>query len=270
MLVEVRPISERQPAYLREQLKPEESFARAVGIEAMLDYRNSIYITGLNEEDQKKYGDLLGVSLDNKMLFENGKPIGHPYYHSRLGRVKLENYTMVFDTTNPKDYVTVALLKAHPSVANSKELIDLNLNATHYIYSEEEEVQKKASVLELRKKCILASAALTPNKKRAIVLVLSGTSCSGKNDDYVEVMIDSLITNKPIDFLKILEMNDEELNIRGVILEALRKNILNREGLTITYMGNIIADDYESCVRWFMNVDNQKTKIHILEKLQNS
>ena len=46
----------------------------------------------MTEEEEKKYGDILGVDLDSTFKFTEP----HPFYCSAAGRVKLLNQTMFF------------------------------------------------------------------------------------------------------------------------------------------------------------------------------
>lgn len=267
MIVEVRPISNRMPDWMS-HMKPEQSITRPITIEANVDVKNGKYETGLSEEEQEKYGKLIGADLDNRLRYEGGSIAPHPFYHSRLGRVKLENRTMIFDTSSPMDYVKIALMKASKSVANSLAEVETMATATHYIFSEEEEVKKMASKIAIRDKCIIEAAKLTPVEKMNLIIVLGGRFVTNRSNDFIEVEINNLIDKNPVEFLRVNGMDKKELNVRATVLEALRRNILTQDGFAISYMGNIVANDVDSMVKWFENPDNQKLKIAILEKLK--
>ncbi len=96
----------------------------------------------MTDEELKSYGEKLGVNLDT--TFKTDKP--HDFYCSAQGRVKLENNTMIFNTDNVIDAIKVGIMKGSPFVANSLKEYEEGLypEATHYIFSEEEEIAVKA------------------------------------------------------------------------------------------------------------------------------
>lgn len=264
MKVEIKPIDDKS-GWL--DMQKDQSFKRPVTIEALVDNEKGIYVTGLDETDQKKYSKMIGIDLSNKLQYENGNIAEHAFYHSKIGRIKLENNTMIFNTENPIDYVKYALMKASPFVANSINEIDHFPEATHYISSEEEEVELKANKLAIRNTCILEAAKLTPAEKASVVSILSTKTIKNRSDNFIDVEINNIIDEKPEEFLKTIKLDKQELSVRSNILDALRRNILTKEGLSICYMGEVIAEDYESAVKWFKDPQNQKIKVAILEKL---
>lgn len=265
MKVEIKPI-ENQAGWMN--LQKDQSFKRPITIEALVDNESGTYRTGLKEEEQEKYSKMIGIDLSNKLHYENGNVAEHPFYHSKIGRIKLENNTMIFNTENPVDYVKVALMKASPFVANSLAEVDNFPEATHYIHSEEEEVEVKANKLAMRNTCILEAAKLTGADKASVVSILSTRTVKNRSENFIDVEINTIIDERPEEFMRIIKMDKKEMTIRANILDALRRNILTKEGISICYMGEVIAEDYEGAVKWFKDPQNQKVKIAILEKLK--
>ena len=265
MKVEVKPIVTKDWTGARLE---KFDVKRPVTIEAFVNIDKGVYETGLLEEDQIKYGQMIGVDLTNKLKYDKGNIAEHPFYHSKVGRIKLENHTMIFETNNPIDYVKVALLKVCPFVANSLGDIDSTPEATHYIHSEEEEVQVKANKIALRDTCILEKAKLTPAEKASIVAILGENTIKNRSNEFIDVEIEKIIESKPEQFLKTIKIDKKELNARANILDALYRNVLTKEGLSICYMGEVIAEDYEAAVQYFLDPQNQKIKVAILEKLK--
>ena len=62
-------------------------------------------------------------------------------------------------------------------------------------------------------------------------------------------------------------MDKQELYIRAMVQEAIYKNILTKEGMSIYYMGDMLGTDYEEVVKYFLDPNNQKQKVIILERL---
>lgn len=263
MKVEVKPIP-KKPWH---GTPLDQNFKRPVTVQALVDTSTRRYNTGLTEEEQEQYGRLLGVDLSNKFIPDQP----HPFY-SGIGKLKLENHTMILDTDNPFEYVMYALMKASPFVANTMKDYEegkADPDATHYIHSEEEEMSEKASKISLKRECIIAASKLTANDKINAALILSDTPLKSRSNDYIDVTIDKIINSKPIEFINLVKMDKADLNLRGTILDGLRKNVLTKQGTSIEFNGEFLGHDLNEAVAWFKDPNNQKKKIAILQKIND-
>lgn len=262
MLVEVRPIEGKK----WHGKTGKDSFTQPKSIEVLLDTATGKYATGLTEEEAKKYGGILGVDLSD--TFNPEEP--HPFWGSQSARIKLPNQTMIFDTSKPSDYVKVKNLKASKFVANSiKELNEgIFPEAEFVIFDEQEEIEIKASKIQKRNKCVKVLSSLTVDQKVDIVQILSKKSVRNRSQDFIDVEIDAIINEQPDEFLKYVNMDKTETYIRAAILEGINKNALQKEGNAIFYMGDKIANDYEECVKLFLDPQNSKLKVSLLEKIK--
>jgi hypothetical protein len=262
MLVEVRPIDVKK----WHGKTGKDSFTQPKGIEVLLDTATGKYATGLSEEDVKKYSAILGVDLSD--TFNPEEP--HPYWGTQAARIKLPNQTMIFDTSKPSDYVKVKNLKASKFIANSlKDLNEGNCpEAEFVIFDEQEEMEVKASKIQKRNKCVKVLSSLTADQKVDIVQILSKKSIRNRSQDFIDVEIDAIINSDPDGFLKYVNMDKAETYIRAAILEGVNKNVLQKEGNAIFYMGDKIANDYEECVTMFLDPQNSKLKVSLLEKIK--
>lgn len=263
MKVEVRPLD--LPKWHGK--KGQESFSQPHIIEALYDSNSGKIATGLTEEEAEKYGKELGVDLSNK--FDQNKP--HPFWNSKMGVIKLQNSTMIFDDRKPLEFVKIKVMKASKYVANSmKEWNEGKYpEATHVIYDEEEEVSILATKAKKRKKAMKLSLELSKDEQVNIVQILSDKSLRGRSQDFIDVEIDNLIQDRTEDFLRYAQLDKKELYVRASILEALHRNILTKEGTSIFYLSDKIGYDFESAVEYFKDPQNQNMKISILEKLNN-
>lgn len=261
MKVEVRPLN--IPRWHGK--KGKEAFTQAHTIEALYDHSIGGYATGLTEEEANKYGKKLGQDLSN--VYDQNGP--HPFWGSKMGRIKLENRTMIFDDENALDYVRIKVMKASKFVANSLKDWKAGLfpEATHVIFDEEEEISIRASKVQKRKKALKLSMELSKDDQTNIIQILSDKSLRGRSQDFIDVEIDDLIENRTDDFLRYAQQDKKELYIRAAVLEAIHRNILTKEGTSIFYMSDKIGFDFESTVDWFKDPQNQNMKIAILEKL---
>ena len=141
--------------------KKEKSFTRPKVLQAFVNPETMTYRTGLEYEevnDKYKidgkpateaayYGSILKVDLSNQFLFSQP----HPFWDAKMARLVLENKTIILNTNTPLEYIKYKFAKASDFVANSMREYEEGLypEATHVIFSEEEEVEVVASKLLL-------------------------------------------------------------------------------------------------------------------------
>lgn len=262
-LVEIRPLD--IPKWHGKRGK--ESFAQPVVIEALYDHKIGGYATGLTEEEALKYGKKLGVDLSN--VFNQDE--AHPFWGSKMGRIKLDNVTTILDDTKSLEFVKVKVLKASKYVANSlKEWESGDFpEATHVIFDEGEEVAVKARKAQKRKKAVQLSIELSLKEQANVVQILTGKPMSKVDQEFIDVEVADLIDNNLEEFLRVASMDKSEMFIRAVIHEAIYRNVLIKEGPSIYYMSDKIGYDFEEAVKWLSNPQNQNIKLSILEKLNN-
>lgn len=262
MIIEIRPI-ERKTWHGK---KGVESFAQDIVVEALVNASTGEFETGLTEEERIRLEKATGYNLNPKISID-GKP--HPFYGSKIGWLRLPNRTILLDTDINLDFIKYKLAKASPSVANSlKDLEDgLFPEATHVIFDEEMETQRKASKVQIKNTATKHSLSMSLDEKVSLIQILKNKSVKGRSQDFVDVYIDEIISENPKEFLEYAQMESTEMFTRALVLEALYKNILTKEGTSVYYMGNLLGNDYEEAVKFFLDPNNQKQKVLILEKL---
>lgn len=263
MMVEVRPI----PVKRWHGKEGKESFSQAKVVEVLYDVNTGKYATGLTDEEVEKYSKIMGVNLND--VFNPNEP--HTYWSTKAAQITLPNHTVLFDTSKPIDYIKVKNLKASSLVANSMKDYDNGLfpNATHVIFDEQEEISSKAVKVQLRNKAITLASKMSKDEKINIIQILSNKSLKGRTDDFIDVELDNVITDKVEDFMRYAKMDKQEVYTRAAVLECIHRNILTKEGTAIYYMSELIGLDFESAVEWFKNPQNSKMKVAILEKINS-
>lgn len=261
MLVEVRPLQIKR----WHGKDGKESFTQPKTIEVLYDSNTGKLATGLSEEEAEKYGKILGIDLTDRFNPNEA----HPYWSTKAAEIKLENSTMIFDTAKPADFVKVKNLKASKFVANSMKDYENGLfpNATHVIFDEAEEISSKANKIQLKNKAFKMADRMSIDEKVNIIQILSAKSLRGRSNDFIDVELDAILNDRTDDFIKYAKMDKQEVYVRAAILESIHRNILTKEGTAIYYMGEQLGVDFESTVGWFINPQNQKMKVAILEKL---
>lgn len=261
MIVEVKPIEGKT----WHGKKGTESFKQPVGFEVLQDPNTGAYATGLTDKDQKKYEAILGVDLSD--TFRADSP--HPYWSTQPAKIKLHNRTNTFNDEKPSEAVKIKNMKASKYVANSEKELEDGLwpEALFVIHDEAEEVELKATKIQLKNKCISTAAGMSLEEQTSVIHILSDKSMHGRSANFVSVELDKVIDEKPKEFMRLAKMNKAEVYIRATILEAIHRNILTKESGAIYYMGERLANDYEESVQWFLDPQNAKMKITIMEKL---
>lgn len=264
MKVEVRPL----PRVQWHGKKDKETFAVPKVIEALYDSETGKYATGLTDEEAAKYGKLLGVDLNPNYDYT----VPHPFYSSKTAWVTLPNNTQFFDTEKHIEYVKIKLMKAHKWVANSyQEWLDGKWpEATHYIFDENEQIDQKATKAQQREKAYGYLGKMSADDKINIIQIITNKSLKGRKNNFIDAEIDDILSNKPEEFIRNVEMGKEEVQTRATVLELIGKGILTKDGNAIYYMGELLGVDYEEVIKYFKNPNNQRMKVSIMEKLQPS
>lgn len=243
--------------------KNEEDFSRAKVIQALVDVNTNRYKTGLTEEEEEKYGKLLGKNLSS--LYNPEEP--HPFWDSRQGEVRLENVTQILNPDFADHYVKIAVMKASKFVANSYKEWEEGLwpHATHVLLDEEDEVEIKASKLEAKNQAVLEGSKLSKERKIEIVFVISGKLLKGKSDNFVNVAFGELVDKNPEEVLRYIRMNKETMSNHALVLEAIQKNVFMRDGHRILYHDSVLGQDVSEVITYLSDPKNQEFRIRILD-----
>lgn len=260
--VEVKPIEkERWHGY-----KGKDTFTRPITIEALINLSTSQIATGLTPEDRERLEGKTGYDLSPDYMV--GTP--HKFWHSSAAQIKLAFKTNIFNVENPLDEIKVKLMKASDLVANSqKEYEDGYFpDAMFVIFDEEEELEIKASRAAVRRKVVIEAAKLTKTRKAEIVQILLGLSVREQSDDFVSLKLDDAIEEKGAErVLTLIKRNKARTSLHALVLEAIHKNVLRKDGPSVYYMDDQLGFDVESAVDYFGDPKNQTLKAQILEQL---
>lgn len=274
MLVEIKPIELKR----WHGKAGKDSFTRAKKIQALIDPETMQYKTGLDNmsktythpktEEQvtelEYYGAIIGKDLSP---LASDKP--HEFWDSNLAVVKLENNTIFLNTDNPLDYIKWKICKASKFVANSMKEYDEGMfpEATHVIFDEAEEIEAKATKVELRKKATIECSKLSLSKKIQVVMILGDKNLKNQSSDFVEVEIDSLIQKRAGDVLEIINRDDEDTALHAMILEALQKSVLRKTGHKIVYFDSVLGGEVVDVVDYLKKPENQDLKLRLMSQL---
>jgi hypothetical protein len=262
-IVELRPIANVKKWHGKEG---KDSFTQDHASQILYDSRTGKYATGLTEQEAKEYGAKLGLDLSD--MFNPLTP--HPFWGTKAAQLKFPNKTLIFDITKPMDFIKVKAYKVSPFVANSeKELQDgMWPEATHILYDESEHVEIEAHKMNKKLEAYKLVDKLTKEQKTSMIQILLDVSVRNQSNDYIDVKLGELIESDLInDFIKLAKSDKKTLFVKGLVTEAIYKNILTKEGAGIYYMGDILGHSIDEVVEYFANPQNQEIKARILEKI---
>lgn len=261
-IVEVRPI-EKEKWHGK---KGKDGFTRPIVIEALVSITTGQYATGLSQEDRERLEAKTGYTLSPDYMV--GK--AHPFWSSTAAQIKLENKTNIFDTSKPLDEIKVKVMKQHDLVANSmKEYEEGKFPLAKFvIFDEQEEVEIKASKLATKNKVVLELSKLPFERKAEIVQILKGISVRKQSPNFVELKLDEIIDEFGAErVLNVIKRDKARNSVHALVLEAIHKNVLRKDGTAVYYMDDQVGFDIESAVDYFQDPKNQSLKAMILEKI---
>lgn len=261
-LVEVKPIEKER----WHGIKGKDIFTRPITIEALISLQTGQFSTGLTPEDRKRLEEKTGFNLSPEYI--PGKP--HEFWNSPAAQVKLEYKTNIFDTNKPLDEIKVKILKASDLVANSQKEYEEGKypSAIYVIYDEIEENEFKASKAAIKRKVVLESSKLTTTRKAEIIQIVLGISVRNQSESFIDLKLDECIEQEGAErILQLIQRDKARTSLHALVLEAIHKNVLRKDGSAVYYMDDQVGFDVESTIDYFSDTKNQTLKAQILEKI---
>lgn len=196
----------------------------------------------------------------------DGSP--HPFWDSSQARVTLPNHTEIFNTDIPLDLIKVRVMQGSNIVANSIEEVNNGAtpDAEFYIYSEEMEMEEKAKKINTLNKARKLALEMPQKRKAWIIQIMKGQSVEGKSNEFLDVIIDSLISDDTDGFIRFAEMDKEKLFNRALVVECIHRGILVKDGPKVLFGTDTLGYDLEEAVAYIAKPANQAVKLRLMEK----
>lgn len=260
--IEVRPIEVKK----WHEKEGQESFTRPKKIRALVDSSTMKYATGLSDSDIE---DLRKKGVNYDLSDNYNSEVPHSFWDSNMSAIKLENNTMFFDPSIPLEFIKIRIMKASKYVANSMAEYDMGYwpEATHVIYDEAEQAEVTASKVEIKNNAILESTKLSLDRKIEIILVMGGKNMKNQSPGFVVVELDKWVSKDPAEFLRLIKMDKKQLANHALVLEALQKSVLRKEGQRIFHMDSPLGIDEIEVAEYLSKEENQDIKLLILSKV---
>lgn len=244
-------------------------FTRPKTVTVLLNGVTRRWDTGLTEEDIT-YLKEKGFSEDLSDIYIPGNT--KTYWHSKASFIKLPNTSLFLDPELPHEYVKIKNLKASKFVANSMAEYEKGLwpEAHHVIYDEMEGIEKKASKLSKKKEAFAILHKLKKADVVNIIKLVENKNVSDRSDEFIDGVIEDIISEKLDKFLLYSKMTKKDLATRALINDCLDRNILSKKGASIMYMGENLGFDVSDVTKYLNNPKNQEFKIRLTQKLKDS
>ncbi len=227
------------------------------------------YDTNLNDDDLKRLSNLI-PNRDLSNIYDPSKP--HPFWGSSEVVVKLPNHAVTFDTSKPLDFIKVAYLKSprFKYVANSVKDWEQGLypEATHVIYDEEEEIEKKSKVYSNKSDAWTLVASLTMEEKRNIAQIVYNKPVRKASENTLMTIIGEAIESDIERFLSYARMNKAELHLRALINEASFRGVIIKKNSNLYFMDELIGVNIDDAVKFLSDKQNQSIKATIIAKIE--
>lgn len=242
-----------------------ESFAGSFTVTPLVDSTTSRYKANLTDEEITQYEEILKVDLNTR--YTRGVP--HPFWDSESAAIRLENRTNFVDKEDPIGFLKYKILLSSKYIANSMQEYEEGLwpEALFVIVDEETDNEIQASKVNLMNSAVLEASKLTDDRKRDIILILSGKIAKGKSPNFLTVEMNSLIQKQPEDVLKYINMDKKTMATEAMVLEGLQRSVLQKAGHRIMYMDSIIGEDTVDAAQYLEKKENQELKLRILNQL---
>lgn len=265
--IEIRPIPNRNGIKgFSENL---EYFSQAHIIGPFVNPGSRKYETGLTQEDI----DMLKEKNFPYDISDNYiKGVAHAFWESSAVKMELKNSpTFLHPGENLIDFVKYKYLLVNSYIYKSEEemLTGTKPEATHYIYNETEAISLKANKLEKKNSLITKIGKLSLKRKRDIILILLNENTENKDEDYLTVRFDDVLTNK--DYASILEelldKKVEDVALEAEIRTAIQKNVLRRTKQGIFFFETNLGFTEDDVRLELSKPENQELYLNIKSKI---
>lgn len=265
--IEIRPIPNR--AGIRDFSSNLEFFAQPHVIAPFVDPVTHKYVTGLSEEDIKYLKELgCGYNLDSTHM----RGVPHEFWESSLVKMELQSSpTFLYPKANMIDFIKYKYLMASNYIYSSEEEMNetAKSEATHYIYSEEQELSIKAAEIEQRNALTMKLSKLSLKKKREFILILLDEVVENKDDNYITVAFERIITDKDLAFelSALLDRTNEDITLSAEIKTAIHKNVLKPTSQGIFFFDTPLGFSEDEVRENLQKPENQEILLSIKSKI---
>jgi len=245
---------------------------------------SSVYVhqrpyRGLTQEAEKELlPEILGISADDNNFSDRARR----YWAEMTIDVPQEGHMLSVpilpddaDMPHPKsphveDWIKYKFAQGHPQVAESRSDAEANVNKSFFIYDPEKEAERENRKSKLRQKAYMELAKASENEAKLDVLVrvLTDQRPERLSKSQKENILDTQLNSDPEKFVS--AATDSDLALRGLLMDAIENEVLNKIGNQIMYQDETIADTMDEAIAWAKNDRNSGVMQEIKAKLKEA
>lgn len=265
-LVEIKPI------YGNRWHKNDEkqAFDKPFKVRACVDKVTHTYAVSLSEAQKERLSKKLG--LDLSCNYDPTNP--HKFWELNPSAVvSLEHRANIFDTENPYDEIKLGILKGSKFVANTlSEFRDgFYPEARFVIHDIEDDIKTKERKYAEKKALIRKLDSMPRHQKEEVLRILLGESYSEQSNDFIDMKIlecEAKFSVKEI--YDILERDSQYNFVNALLIEAISKNVLRKEGNSIYYFSERIGYNTTEAIDFLLDDNNSSVLNSILAQARPS
>lgn len=233
---------------------------------------------GMSQEMERKLlPEIIGISADDNNFSDRARR----YWAEMSIDVPQEGHQLQVpiypdgnepDPQDPhiEDWIKYQWAKDHPQVAETRKEAESDINKRFFIYDPERETERENKESKLRQKAYmeLAKASENEDKLDVLVRVLTDQRPERLSTTEKENVLDTKVNNEPKKFIE--AATDKNLAMRGLIMDAISNEVLDKIGNQIMYQDEVIADTMDGAIAWFKNDRNSSVIQEIKAKIKEA
>lgn len=265
--IEIRPIPDR--SRIRQFSENLEYFSKAHILSPFVNPKTLKYATGLSKEDIK-YLQEQEFPYDISDTWIRG--VAHKFWESPMVEVDLVSKpSFLYPGRNLIDFIKYKYLLVSRYIYKSEvEMLNgTKPEATHFIYDESEAIDTKAVKVQRKNEIIGKIKDLSLKRKRDIILILTDEVTDNKNENYLTVKFDEILSDKElsIGLEELLNKDSDDLSVTAEIKVALKTNVLRKTKTGIFYFETNLGFSEEDVKKSLLDPENQELYINIKSKI---
>jgi len=212
--------------------------------------RSGVIYTGLEREDEKRLGDLLGYDLRKGSNFWD------------TFRIRIGKETVVLDTDTPEDELKYLFLKNHKRVKGS--ITEVKATANYYLHNPEEEAVIFNTINRIKRKAIQEFDKMKPADIRK-ALRLYGDNGTNVSDSVAEDRLYARVEQNPKHFFKVWVDNKNRAT-EYLVKEAVAKNVIRKNKNIYSFGSTTLGNTLEDAILFVNSPANSDIKVAILNE----
>lgn len=152
-----------------------------------------------------------------------------------------------------EDWIIFKWAQKHTQVAETREKALAHPDKGFWVYDPEREIQQENADVQYRRSAYREFIKMEDNEEKLDLMlrVLTNSQPTSMTAEEKENELEGYLRENPREFISAAK--DKKLEIRGLILDLIEFEILQKVGNQIMYMDETLGDSIDEAVAWFGN-----------------